>query len=119
MGTTDHTPRKVGWMGSSKEDLKAMPDEVQDHVGFVLRKAQDGEAHPSMKQLKGMSGVYEIKVDFDTDAYRAVYVVKFKDAIWVLHVFQKKSHKGDEVPKLDKATIARRLKDLEARMKAG
>lgn len=119
MSTAEHTSRPVGWMGTAKEDLKAMPEEVQDHVGFVLRKAQNGEAHPSMKQLTGMSGVYEIKADFDTNAYRAVYVVKFADAIWVLHVFKKKSHKGGEIPKLDMATIERRLKELEARKKAG
>lgn len=106
-------------MGTAKEDLKALPGDVQDHIGFVLRHAQKGETHPSMKQLAGMSGVFEIVSNFNTDTFRAVYVVKFEDAIWVLHVFQKKSHKRGEVPKLDKEMIERRLKQLEARKKAG
>jgi phage-related protein len=115
---TSREPRPVGWVGTTKADLSSLPEEVQDHIGHVLWVAQCGDSHPSTKQLKGMPGVFEIVSDFDTDAYRAVYAVKFDDAIWVLHVFQKKSHKRGALPKRDREAIERRLKLLESRREA-
>ena len=51
---------------------------------------------------------------FEGDAYRAIYTVQLKHAVYVLHCFQKKSHKGGEVPKLDQKMIETRLKDAMA-----
>jgi phage-related protein len=68
---------------------------VQREIGFALRRAQDGGKHPDAKPLKGFGGasVMEIVEDHDGDTYRAVYTVRFADAVYVLHVFQKKSKK--------------------------
>lgn len=110
--------RPVNWLGSSLEDLKAMPEPVQDEIGFALYVAQKGETHRGAKHMKGMSGVYEIVSDFNTDTFRAVYVVRFADAVYVLHAFQKKSHKGAQIPKRDRELIERRLADLIAERKA-
>lgn len=68
--------------------------------------------------MKGMPGVYEIACDFDTDTFRAVHVVRFADAVYVLHAFQKKAHKGAQIPKRDRELIERRLGDLIAARKA-
>jgi phage-related protein len=66
------------------------------------------------KTLKGFGGgtVIELKQSLDRNAYRAVYTIRYADAVYVLHVFQKKSRKGKETPKPDLNLIQRRWKDL-------
>ncbi len=98
------------WIGSSLDDLKDLPEEVQDDIGYVLGSVQQGEFDPNIKPLKGFSGVYEIRADFDTDTYRAMYVLNLADVIYVLHVFKKKSKKGSETPKQEIGLIRTRLK---------
>lgn len=89
------------WLGSSLEDVREFPVEVRREFGFALWSAQNGEKSQSAKPLKGFPGasVLEIRESHDTDAYRAVYTVKFEEAIYVLHCFQKKSKSGIATPK--------------------
>jgi phage-related protein len=102
-------------MGSSRKDLKAFPEDVQRDVGYALYGAQCGEEYASVKALKGFGGrsVLEIVAPHDGDTYRAVYTVKFADAIYVLHAFQKKSKSGVATPKTEIDLIRRRLADAE------
>lgn len=102
--------KPVIWIGSALKDLRAMSEDVQDAIGFTLGRVQQGKAHPSIKPLKGLPGVQEIRADVDSDAYRAVYAVNLGDAIYMLHVFQKKSKRGSETPKPDLHVIRARLK---------
>jgi phage-related protein len=102
--------KPVVWIGSSLDDLKALPEEVQDDIGYVLGGVQQGEFDSSIKPLKGFNGVYEIRADVDSDTYRAAYVVNLGDVIYVLHVFKKKSKQGSETPKRDMNLIRSRLK---------
>jgi phage-related protein len=67
----------------------------------------------------GGAGVLEIIEDFNGDTYRAVYTVKLRSAIYVLHCFQKKSPKGGKVPMVDARLIQQRLREAEAMEKAG
>jgi phage-related protein len=119
---TEPREKPVVWIGSSLEDLKALPEEVQDDIGYVLGGVQQGEFDASIKSLKGLPGVYEIRADYDTDTYRAVYVLDLGDMIYVLHVFKKKSKQGSETPKRDMELIRSRLKrakeDADEREKA-
>ena len=66
------------------------------------------------KTLKGFGGgnVIEVKESYAGDAYRAVYTVRYADAVYVLHAFQKKSKKGKVTPKRDIDLITKRLRDL-------
>lgn len=101
----------VHWVGSSKKDLLAFPDQAVSDIGYALGVAQLGGKHPDAKPWKGDGpGVLEIVEAFDGDAYRLVYTVRFAEAIYVLHAFQKKSPKGIETDKRDKDLIAQRLK---------
>ena len=104
--------KPVEWIGSSLDDLKEFPDEVQQVVGYALYIAQCGDKHPSAKPLKGFKGaeVVEVVEDFDGDTYRAVYTIKFADVVYVLHSFQKKSKQGIATPKQDMDLIEARLK---------
>jgi phage-related protein len=85
--------RSLFWMGSSQENVKAFPEEVRRQIGFALYLAQSGEKHRDAKPLKGFGGasVLEIVEDFETDTYRAVYTVRLRSGVYVLHAFQKKS----------------------------
>jgi len=49
----------------------------------------------------------------DGDTYRAVYTVKLASAVYVLHVFQKKSKKGSATPMHDLELIRGRLAEAE------
>jgi phage-related protein len=100
------------WIGSSKEDLRGLPERVQDMFGYALFLAQTGKRHPDAKPLKGFGGasVLEVVEDYRSDTYRAVYTVKFPEAVYVLHVFQKKSKHGIATPKQELELIKDRLK---------
>ena len=106
------TLKPVVWVRSSKDDLKKFPRTAQSHIGFALKVAQSGGKHPDAKPMKGFSGagVIEIVEDYEGDTYRAVYTVKFAEAIYVLHAFQKKSKSGIATPKHALDLIEERLK---------
>ena len=107
--------RPLFWVGSSKEDLLAFPEPVQDEIGTALSVAQFGGKHPSAKPWRGEGpGVFEVVEDHRGNTYRAVYTVRFEGAVYVLHAFQKKSTTGIRTSKRDVDLIARRLN--QARM---
>jgi len=92
-----------------------MPSEAVTDFGYGQYQAQIGE-HPDIaKTLSGFGGanVIELIQDHKGDTFRAVYTVRFIDAIVVLHAFQKKSRRGKETPKQDMELIHSRLKLAE------
>jgi phage-related protein len=106
--------RPLLWVGSSKKDYDAFPAEVQDGLGFELYLAQDGQHPPSAKPLRGLgSGMVELVGDFEGDTYRAVYTVRFREAVYVLHVFKKKSKRGIATPRNEIELVKRRLRTAE------
>ena len=107
--------KEVIWIGSSLDDLCKMPDQVKKAVGYSLDGIQSGEYDSNIKPLTGkdLGGVYEIRADFDSDTYRAAYVVNIGTIIYMLHVFKKKSKKGKETPKPDMDKIRSRLKQAK------
>jgi phage-related protein len=113
--------KRIIWLGSTLKDLPALPEGVRREIGYVLDHVQRGEHHKSIKPLKGMGGVYEIRADLNKDTYRTVYALNLGDYLYVLHVFKKKSKSGIATPKEDGEVIRTRLKqakeDLDARSK--
>jgi phage-related protein len=108
------------WIRSAKSDLLDFHEAVKDEIGVALSVAQFGGKHPSAKPWKGEgAGVLEIVEDHRGRHYRAVYTVKFENAAYVLHAFQKKSPKGIKTAQTDVELVSRRLKvaseDYEAR----
>jgi phage-related protein len=103
------------WIGSSRKNVKEFPKEVRQEIGFSLYAAECGDTLVNSVPLVGFGGakVLEIIVPHDGNAYRAVYTVKFKLAVYVLHAFQKKSKKGDKTPQPDMVLIRSRLKTAE------
>jgi phage-related protein len=107
--------KPIYWVPPSHEDLVGLPRDVQHTVGVALMMAQAGGKHPSAKPLKGFkgAGVFEIVEDHDGDTYRAVYTVRFAEAVYLLHVFQKKSKKGIQTPRHVIDLIRARLRVAE------
>lgn len=103
--------KPLDWVGSSKRDFLGFPQAVQIDLGNALGLAQFGGKHPKAKPWKGHGpGIFEVVEDHDGDTFRAVYTVRHREVIYVLHAFQKKSPKGIRTARTDVALIAQRLK---------
>jgi len=100
------------WMGPSDDVLRDFPRAVRRTFGFALGLAQFGGKFIDSKPLKGFggAGVIEIVEDFRSETYRCVYTVKFDEAVYVLHAFQKKSKSGNKTPREEIDLIKYRLK---------
>jgi phage-related protein len=97
-------------MGNSKKNLMKFPPEVMKIIGDELQYIQFGGMPKNAKPFKGVgSGVFEIAIKYDKEAYRTVVAVQLGDYIYVLHAFQKKSNKGIKTPKEDIDLIKQRL----------
>jgi len=87
------TDKPILWMGTARADLRAMPSDVRRALGIDLRRVQSGDLARDWKPMATVgAGVVEIRVRVD-GAYRLMYVAKFVEGIYVLHVFQKKTQK--------------------------
>lgn len=104
--------KSIDWIGSSLEDLKGFPKVVQQLFGFNLHRIQYGEMPDGTKPLKGVgvNGVYELKENYVGNTYRAVFIAKLRNKIYVLHCFQKKSNEGIKTPLRDIELVKKRLK---------
>jgi phage-related protein len=111
--------RPLEWVGSSHKDLMALPPDVRRLFGYALSLAQAGDQHDAAKVLKGFggAGVLEVVENNVGGTYRAVYTVKFVEAVFVLHCFQKKSKRGVATPKEDVDIVRARLRAAEALVK--
>jgi phage-related protein len=106
------------FVGSSRKDLQGFPGAVRSDIGQALFEAQLGDHPHNAKPLKGLSGVLELRDNFDGDTYRAVYTVRFEGVLYVLHAFQKKSTRGIVTPQRHIDLVKQRLRDAETIHKA-
>src|SRR5882757_690686 len=104
-------PRNLVWIASSRRDMRDLPKEVRRTFGVALFAVQTGETPPIAKPLRGFggAGVLELIENDAGGTYRAVYTVRFASAVFVLHVFQKKSKRGRETSQQDIELIKKRL----------
>lgn len=82
-----------------------------DTVGFALGDVQNGRMPDNAKVLQGFGGasVLEVVANDPSGTYRAVYTVRFEEAVYVLHCFQKKSTQGIKTSQQDVELIRKRL----------
>jgi phage-related protein len=99
------------WIGSSRRDLTAMPEQVRKDFGGALHGVQLGNDPEGAKALKGNAkGATQLSEDHDGDTFRAVYTTELEGTVYVLHCFQKKSKSGIKTPQADLDLIETRLK---------
>src|SRR5688572_23232250 len=88
--------KKVRWLGSSHEDLASSPHMARRIIGFELYNVQQGKVPSDFKPMRAVGpGVYEIRAHLQSE-HRAFYVAKFDEAVYVLHVFEKKTRKTEK-----------------------
>ena len=84
-----------------------------------MYQAQVGLKHRDAKPLKGLgSRVLEVRARHRGDTFRAVYLVQFGAAVYVLHAFQKKAKRGSATPRREMEIVRRRLKATERHYEA-
>jgi len=87
------TIKPLNFVGSSLDDLRNFPDEARRAAGFELRAVQNGLEPSDWKAMQIIGpGVNEIRIHV-LGEWRIIYVAKFRDAVYVLHAFQKKTRK--------------------------
>jgi phage-related protein len=85
--------RSIIWLGNSRRDLRAFPALARRLAGFQLRRVQQGLDPDDWKPMQMVGpGVREIRVHID-GAHRAFYVATRREAVYVLHAFEKKTQK--------------------------
>ena len=90
--------KPLEFLGSSRDDLAAMPAGVRHDIGLELMRVQFGGRPTDFKPMPSVgSGTYEIRVRDTSGAYRAMDVAKFEATVFVLHAFQKKSQQTAKV----------------------
>ena len=106
--------RRIVWLGDTRRNIQAFPAGAQKLIGDELQLVQFGGMPKDAKPFKGIgSGVFEIALAYQTNAFRAVYAVQLGKRIYVLHAFQKKSKSGVKTPQKDIDLIKRRYKEAK------
>ena len=106
--------KPISWIKGALRDFKTFPQDVQSDAAQALSIAARGSKADTAKPFKGVgSGVYEIALRYRGDAFRVLYIVNLRDALWVIHAFQKKSKTGIKTPQTDIDLIRERLKRLK------
>lgn len=107
--------KQLEWLGSTYDDLQAMPKPVVQTFGFQLGQVQNGVMPETATHLTHIEhGVWELKENHQGDTYRMMHLLRHEDVVFILHCFKKKSTKDKNIPKADKETIDARLKQAKA-----
>jgi len=106
--------RPLIWLGDSRRNIQAFPSGSQKLMGDELQLVQFGGMPKDAKPFKGIgSGVFEIALAYETNAFRTVYALQLGKKIYVLHAFQKKAKSGIKTPQKDIDLIKRRYKEAK------
>jgi phage-related protein len=116
--TAARKTRPISWLKAALKDFGKFPEQAQTICLNALTIAADGGKADIAKPLQGLgSGVMEVALPFDGDAYRVVYALQVGNDLWVVHAFQKKSTQGVKTPKHEIDLVKDRLKKLKEMLK--
>lgn len=106
--------RPISWIRAALKDFETFPEQARTICLSALTIAAEGGKADIAKPLHGLgSGVFEIALPFNGDAFRVVYTVQIGDEIWVIHAFQKKSTRGSKTPTRELDLVKDRLRRLK------
>lgn len=108
--------KELQFASGSRSEMLEMPELVRRRFGFQLRQVQKRETPEGATPAEGSSAseVMKLRVSNDGDTYRCVYAAKFEKAVYVLHVFMKKSKSGIATPQSDIELVKTRLQAAKA-----
>lgn len=86
--------KEIEFLGDSLKVLSDFPKGARQNAGRQLNRVQKGYAPNDFKPMPSIgTGVEEIRVKDESGAFRVIYTARLADAVYVLHVFQKKTQK--------------------------
>jgi phage-related protein len=91
--------KSLVWVGTSKEDVSSFPKEAKSHIGHTLNEIECGVPMAELSDVKSFvtvgPGVYEITTHSGNNGldHRTFFVAKFREAVYVLHAFEKRQQK--------------------------
>lgn len=86
--------KKIKFLGSSLSDIKNFPLPAIKEVGHELRDLQKGQQPSDYKPMPSIAkGVEELRIKIEDGQFRVIYFTRYKEMIFVLHAFQKKTQK--------------------------
>ena len=110
--------RVISWIKAAQKDFDKFPLEARQKMVRALKIAAEGQKADIAKPMKGLgTGVYEIALQHNTNAYRVVYAVQIGEDLWVIHAFQKKAKKGIGTPKKEIDLLKNRINWLKENIK--
>ena len=105
--------RKISWIKAAQRDFAGFPAKARKRAAEALTVVAEGATPEIAKPLTGLgSGVWELAIREQGNAYRVVYLLQIGEDIWVVHAFQKKSKTGIATPKHDIDLVRERIKRL-------
>jgi phage-related protein len=85
--------KPICFLGNSLDSLREFPEDARQDAGYQLDQVQRGRQPSDFKPMPSVGrGVEELRVWDDMWTYRVIYMARLKDAVYVLHAFQKKTH---------------------------
>ncbi len=101
--------KELFWVGSSRDDIRAFPEEARQEAGHQLHLVQLGVEPSDWKPMPSVgTGVNEIRIHTAVE-HRVLYVAKFAEGVYVLHAFEKR---GRKTAQRDIELARERLRDL-------
>ena len=106
--------RQIAWIKAARKVFVSFPKGAQDGILRARTVAAEGQKADIAKPLKGVgAGVFEVVLQYRTDAYRTIYALQLGERLWVVHAFQKKAKQGIKTPTKEIDLIRARLKRLK------
>jgi phage-related protein len=102
--------KPIEFLGDALDALRSFPEPARREAGFQLDKVQHGGEPDDWKPMRSIGqGVREIRIRDESGAFRAIYLAKLADAVYVLHCFQKKTEQTSD---RDIKLARKRFRDL-------
>ena len=107
--------RPISWIKAARKAFVSFPEGAQDGILRALTVAAEGQKADIAKPLQGVgAGVFEVVLQYRTDAYRTVYALQLGEWLWVVHAFQKKAKHGIKTPTKEIDLIPRTPETIKA-----
>ena len=83
--------KDLRWVGGALDELRDFPEESRREAGHQLHLVQLGQQPDDWRPMPTVGpGVIELRLHGDTE-HRVFYVATFREAVYVLHAFEKKT----------------------------
>lgn len=95
-----------------EKEIKDFSEEIKGEILDAVAKLKEGLtlSMPLSRPMPSIgAGVHELRFKDRSGQHRVIYVVKTKDAIYLVHAFSKKTQ---QTPKKNIETAKRRIKQL-------